>query len=76
MHTATLLKNGNVLITGGECEKGGFTSGAELYNPAINKWTDAGNMKTERTAHTSTLLLDGRVLITGGWKKSNYGNIA
>jgi len=68
-HTATLLKDGRVLITGGFKGAGNsFTvlDSAEIFNPNNNTFTSVGNMTTPRTFHTATLLLDGRVLIAGG----------
>ena len=62
-HTATLLTNGKVLVTGGSNDK---LSSAELYDPAINAFTRTGNMITGRYAHSATRLSDGRVLIVGG----------
>jgi hypothetical protein len=62
-HTATLLPNGKVLITGGGLAG---NPGAELYDPATGKFAPAGNMTAARTAHTMTMLQDGRVLIAGG----------
>jgi hypothetical protein len=67
-HTAILLTNGKVLITGGshgERWQSGFAS-AELYDPATDQFTLTGSMKTARSGHQATLLNDGRVLITGG----------
>jgi hypothetical protein len=63
--TATLLPNGTVLVTGGIGDSG-FLSSAELYDPATNSWSSAGNMSTPRYAHAATLLQDGRVLVAGG----------
>jgi len=60
-HTATLLPNGKVLVTGGQLQK---TS--ELYDPTTGTWAFTGSMTALRQNHTATLLPDGRVLVTGG----------
>lgn len=64
-YTATLLKNGKVLITGGY---DGFTpvKTAELYNPQTRRFTATGNMLQARAMHAAALLADGTVLIAGG----------
>ena len=72
-HTATLLQNGKVLITGGNV----FTSLSDLasvhrkrrtlrscYGAIHGHWRQ--RMSAARTGHTASLLLDGRVLIFGG----------
>jgi hypothetical protein len=64
-HTATLLKDGRVLVAGGWGETGTLAS-AELYDPATGFWSVTGVMKKDRSGHTATLLADGRVLVVGG----------
>jgi hypothetical protein len=64
-HTATLLKDGRVLIAGGY-NGDGILSTAELYDPATGTFSQPGNMSMYRDGHAATLLRDGRVLITGG----------
>jgi len=73
-HTATLLPDGKVLITGGAYRTnpsipipcyGGMPS-AELYDPLTSSFTAVGNMTAPRYNHTATLLLTGQVLVTGG----------
>lgn len=70
-HTATLLHNGKVLVTGGSFLLGGkmintVLSGAELYDPGTGTFAGTGNMSAARVGHTATLLTNGQVLITGG----------
>jgi hypothetical protein len=63
-HTATLLPNGLVLVSGGY-NQGGFLSSAELYDPDSGLWTVTGDMDSARAGHTATLLADGHVLVAG-----------
>lgn len=64
-HTATLLSNGEVLVTGGS-GLSGVLSSAERFNPANGVWARAGKMQTARTEHTATRLDNGSVLVAGG----------
>jgi len=67
LHTATLLQDGRVLVTGGLGSTLGNLDTGEGFDPATNSWTPVGNvMQSVRAAHTATLLNDGRVLIAGG----------
>lgn len=64
-HTATLLPDGKVLVTGGFNPAGELDS-AELYDPVGGTWTEAKPMLGPRTLHAAALLPDGRVVVTGG----------
>jgi Galactose oxidase, central domain/Kelch motif len=57
-HTATLLPDGRVLVSGG--------GSAEIYNPALGMWSATSQMRASRYHHTATLLPSGRVLVSGG----------
>lgn len=64
-HTATLLPNSMVLVTGGVGKTP--TISAELYDPETETWTlTKYAMKYARARHTATLLQTGKVLIVGG----------
>jgi WD40 repeat protein len=59
-HTATLLKNGKVLIAGGRSD-----SSAELYDFNGGTFESTGDMMAPRVDHTATRLLNGQVLVAG-----------
>lgn len=71
-HTATLLRDGTVLVAGG-WDGSGVTASAEIYNPIDGSWTPTSPMPSARYDHAAALLPDGRVLVAGG---SYQGNAA
>lgn len=56
--TAHRLKDGKVLVIGGES--------ACVFDPRERKWTATIKLKEPREAHASVLLADGRVVVIGG----------
>lgn len=71
-HTATLLKNGKILITGGETtavRKTNYLYSAEIYDPNKNKFYKISNMVTPRAMHLAILLPNGNVILFGGFNK-------
>ena len=64
-HTATLLKNGKVLIAGGWTGRYNRVGSAEIYDPASGAFTPTASMLIERAGNTATILPDGRVLVAG-----------
>jgi hypothetical protein len=72
-HTATLLRDGKVLIAGGGDTLNYFaTNAAELYDPATRTWSLTGNLNDRRLGHTATLLANGEVLVAGGAPNVEY----
>ena len=66
---ATLLTNGQVLVTGTltcspNCYSGYVT---ELYDPARNTWTTTGSPLWPRFNHIQERLPNGKVLVAGGY---------
>ncbi len=66
-HSAVVLADNKVLVTGGFGSQTGTSKSAEIYNPTSNAWASATSMATDRALHTSTKLQDGRVLVVGGY---------
>src|ERR1035437_8446275 len=65
--TATTLRNGKILVVGGQDNLGDVLDTAELYDPAVRKFIAANNtMSDRRMFHTATILLSGKVLVVGG----------
>ncbi|OJT25279.1 hypothetical protein BO221_13110 [Archangium sp. Cb G35] len=60
LHSATLLQNGRVLVTGG------FNTNAEEYNPLPASWSAVGSSFATHRGHTASVLHNGKVLIAGG----------
>jgi hypothetical protein len=63
-HTATLLKDGRVLIAGGASGLDPLYT-AELYDPATRTFTATGSMSASRAYHNAVLLPGGEVLVVG-----------
>jgi Domain of unknown function (DUF1929)/Glyoxal oxidase N-terminus/Fibronectin type III domain len=74
LHTATLLADGKVLVTGGSrgtedpnTEPSTPAHESELWDPATGTWTTMASLTQIRAYHNIALLLpDGRVLSAGG----------
>src|SRR5215472_2320863 len=65
--TATVLRDGRVLVVGGSTEaESNQLASVEIFDPKTNKWSAAAPMAYPRARHTATLLADGRVLAVGG----------
>ena len=68
-HTAVLLADGRVLVTGGDGEPGSpirNLASAELYDPSAGTWSPVASMTEARRDHRAMLLYDGTVLVVGG----------
>ena len=66
-HSATLLGDGRVLVTGGAALQRELAQAiAEIYDSPSGVWSAVSSMEKVRIRHTSTLLRDGRVLVAGG----------
>lgn len=73
-HTATLLRDGRVLVVGGESVVDRApTDSVEIYDPATETWTTTTPLPAPRSNHAALLLDDGRVLVVGGGKSAPIG---
>ena len=66
--TATLLKDGRLLLVGGYPGEGEApTARAEVFDPATGNFASVGSLGVARADHTATLLRDGTVIVAGGF---------
>jgi len=65
-HTATMLRDGRVLITGGSDNGIHTLDSAEIYDPTSGTFRGTGHLHQPRIAHVAALLGTGKVLIAGG----------
>ena len=65
-HTATLMRDGRVLIAGGADASSTAQASAEIYDPATGKFTVIAPMNSPRKEQDAVLLTNGDVLIIGG----------
>ena len=63
-HSAVLLLDGRVLVTGGYGSEGTLDS-VEIYDHESDSWSAAAPMKTPRVNARAVVLGDGRVLVAG-----------
>ncbi len=75
-HTATLLTDGTVLLTGGQNTSGTTLSTTEIYTPSSTSFAATGSMNSSRIEHTATLLANGTVLVAGGFGSCGSGSNA
>jgi N-acetylneuraminic acid mutarotase len=69
-HTATLLANGQVLVTGGSDANGTLLASAELYDPATGTWSLTGSLAKPHVGHFAFALASGAVLVLDGDRTS------
>jgi hypothetical protein len=74
-HSATLLNDGKVFISGGYGSST-YLNSTEIYDPVANTFTPKRSMSSRRAYHSSILLNDGNVLIVGGYSSTAYLNTA
>ncbi|HKN14490.1 MAG TPA: kelch repeat-containing protein [Candidatus Binatus sp.] len=65
-HTATMLRDGRVLIVGGSDNGIHTLDTAEIYDPSSGIFSSTGHLNQPRIAHIAALLGTGKVLIAGG----------
>ncbi|HEY6301051.1 MAG TPA: kelch repeat-containing protein [Candidatus Binatus sp.] len=65
-HTATILRDGRVLIAGGSDNGIHTLDSAEIYDPSSGTFRGTGHLHQPRIAHVAALLGTGKVLIAGG----------
>ena len=79
-HTSTVLRDGRVLVAGGNylcCDGAAWLelyplSSTEIFDPRRGTWTSAGLLVVPRAFHTASLLPSGKVLVAGGWDDGGH----
>ena len=65
-HTATMLRDGRVLVAGGSDNGIHTLDSAEIFDPSSGTFSRTGHLHQPRVAHVAALLGTGKVLIAGG----------
>ncbi|MBW2253238.1 MAG: hypothetical protein JRI25_01415 [Deltaproteobacteria bacterium] len=68
-HSATRMRDGRILIAGGEFQNGSgwaVLDTVEVFAPTARSWSAAAPMNDARSGHTATLLASGKVMMVGG----------
>jgi hypothetical protein len=65
-HTATMLRDGRVLIVGGSANGIQTLGSAEIYDSSSGTFSLTGRLHQPRIAHVAALLGTGKVLVAGG----------
>jgi len=68
-HTATRMRDGRILVAGGEYQNGSgwaLLDSVEVFDPTTRHWSEATPMNDARSGHTATLLASGKVMVVGG----------
>ncbi len=73
-HTATLLRDGTVIVAGGFNQTSDPTY-CEIYDPGSDSWSVGAPIDQLRVGATATLLPSGLVLMTGGASGAPVGSI-
>ena len=78
LHSATLLPDGKVLVSGGVNSIYDFSrptvTGAEIYDPGNGTWTATGSLNVSRADAATSLLQNGKVLTAGGYNNTGNNN--
>jgi len=74
VHTATALKDGRVLITGGLVNGPDAIDSCEIYDPKTNTISATAKLGKARALHSAVLLPGGKVMVFGGFEKFNLTN--
>lgn len=69
-HSAVLLKDGRVLVSGGTSLIDPLAS-CEIYNPDQNKWIEVAPLNIARQYHKAILLPNNKVFVVGGYSNNN-----
>gem|GEM_PF-6287989 len=72
--TASLLQNGEVLVSGGGLSDSVYSTRVEVFNPKTNSVRRLPDFARPRRWHLHLPLGDGRVLVVGGEERPNIPN--
>lgn len=72
LHSAVLLGDGTVLLTGGDTAPSTTTSGVELFLPALCAFSPVTALSTPRAEHSATAVANGTVVVVAGRNGASF----